>query len=324
MPRWKLKHTTITYAGRIIVAPDSRLEDTNAELNWGYTAETVDLVGRARPAIRTRGNTSGSLSLPVVTDYPDADAAFAAAVELRAWAEGAQRGELVITTGTPPDTEPQEPSPTYQVETVRTNSAEDSNLNAVFIELDPRYARIGALQKVTYKCRTTSGDLDTAALYLAAWEQAEQGGDNWGLAAVSYSTDTQAVGKTLEFEFDPEESQLHGRAFRLALTSSSTGAWQQNHLMGLVVSSTPSGDATICKGANGSRYAYIPQVTLEYQIPISQDTPETPPPPTPSAVIETQTPGALTYRAALTALNISLTLAPSTYRVTATYEFILT
>lgn len=95
MTHWKIKHTAITYAGREILAPGSRLEDTELILAKNYNAEATPTVTR-RALIHTTGNPTGELTFTTIADYHDKNSAIAAQIELQTWADTHQTGQLTI------------------------------------------------------------------------------------------------------------------------------------------------------------------------------------------------------------------------------------
>ena len=111
--RWLIKHITVTYADRALLAPGSHIADSSASLAWSYGTETVERVGSTRPALRDRGNASGTLSLPIVRDFPDFESAMAELIENKAWANAHTTGQLSLAvtdpkTGAPPSALPDE------------------------------------------------------------------------------------------------------------------------------------------------------------------------------------------------------------------------
>lgn len=98
MARWKITHTTITYAERAILDQGCYLADTEAELTWTYGTDTRGIVGSPRAILINRGNASGEFSLPVCRDYPTANAAFASMIEQKAWADYSPQGKLIINS----------------------------------------------------------------------------------------------------------------------------------------------------------------------------------------------------------------------------------
>lgn len=97
MSRWKIQHTTITYAERELLTAGDTLEDTQLELTTTYGTDTLALVGRPAAAAVDNGNAYGELTLPVCRDYETIDAAMSALVELQTWADAHPLGELTIS-----------------------------------------------------------------------------------------------------------------------------------------------------------------------------------------------------------------------------------
>lgn len=95
MARWKIKDTTIIYAGRVLLAPESHLEDTEVEFSSTLNSELIPTVSGI-PITGDNFNHTSSFSLFVVSDHSSFYAAMKAKQEEAAFAIANATGEVQI------------------------------------------------------------------------------------------------------------------------------------------------------------------------------------------------------------------------------------
>lgn len=311
--RWLIKHITVTYADRALLAPGSHIADSSASLAWSYGTETVERVGSTRPAIRDRGNASGTLSLPIVRDFPDFESAMAELIENKAWANAHTTGQLSLAV-----TDPQTGAP--------PSALPDGGALVAYIVLSAeRMAKhIGTLQKISFPCPPhPMPGMETWERYLGVWEAGDDG--YFRHIATSLNTQIQAPSRLLTWYFPAV--RLTGRALMLhpvypADDRPGPGHPEDgpsSHYSSLYVYADPTEDGS-----------YVFEYTGD---PISSDAVKRNAAPRSLAIsladapVDAETSTAaheLHYTAALTAFNTDITLTASSYRLTTTYEFTLT
>lgn len=296
MPRLPIRHCTIRYAGRELLIPNARLslEDTSLELPWSYGTSTISTVNGRRATITDTGNASGTLTLPIVTDYPTINDAIQALVELRTWADAHTTGSLSLQlTRFDPAGPQQEKEQVYA--TPRGTEKEQFY-----------WAHIAKPPVVTDPIIYCELDLFTPdpillfPAYLSIWQQQEDG--EW--ARLATSTTLALYGRTGELashNFTPGFT-LTGRPIRLILskTLSAGTEWDESLLFNVYVSPIDD-DSSINHG--GWSTPHIPSIRFYTD----------------------GTPFELSYKAAITNLTPTIKLAPGGgYRLLTTWEFILT
>lgn len=95
--RTRSSYTTITYAGRTLLAPGMHLDEMeNLSLPRHYTTQAINVINADAPVLDAYGNASGSMELSTRTDYPTLQAALSALAEATAHADAHQLGVLGI------------------------------------------------------------------------------------------------------------------------------------------------------------------------------------------------------------------------------------
>ena len=299
MPRLPIHHITITYAGRELISPgaDITLAEAALTLPWTYGTDTVGLVGTARAIVVDRGNATGTLTLPIVQDYPSIEPALTALIEQQAWADTHTTGPLQLHTG----------AATYSTPT----GIED--FNASCIELDTCHLPSGYISAITIQCRSNTSAIAIKPRYLGIWKQDASGSSSWSKLAISENEELQTPGESRTWHFTPGVSIPPGLKARLILVDSPSAGWQTNYIFGLRVgellcSHTNRTDMTVVYRDSNlwSPYGAIPQLTIHY---------------TSTATIPQAT---LTYSAALRSIHPLLAPHPRGYRLTTEWEFALT
>lgn len=97
--RTQSKTTTITYAGRVILAPGDMLSGETFSGERNYTTSATPLVMSERPAIDNYGNATGSQSFTICRDFDSFELLLEHLLELQNFADANQTGDLIITSG---------------------------------------------------------------------------------------------------------------------------------------------------------------------------------------------------------------------------------
>lgn len=97
--REKSKQLTVTYAGRVLVAPGDYLSEDVTAFGLSFTTQAEGVLDASRKVLAAYGNAEGSHVLSTVTDLPTMEAAYEALLEFADFAESNQVGTLTVQVG---------------------------------------------------------------------------------------------------------------------------------------------------------------------------------------------------------------------------------
>ena len=295
MPRLPIRHCTIRYAGRELLIPNARLslEDTSLELPWTYGTSTISTVNGRRATITDTGNASGTLTLPIVTDYPTINDAIQALVELRTWADAHTTGSLSLQLT---HLDPAGTKGTKELVYATPAGTEEevfywAHIAKPAVITDPIiYCELDIIQP---------SPITLPLGFLSIWQQLENG--NWAHLVNSanqiiYDPNAKLAPLTFTSGFT-----LTGRPIRFHITKTEGNTeWEERWAIGTRVSQIDD-DSSVNHGGWSS--PHIPSIRFY----------------TEGKSFE------LSYKAAITNLTPTIKLAPGGgYRLLTTWEFILT
>lgn len=300
MARLPIKHVTLEYAGREILMPGAKisLEEGEMSLPWSYGTDAVGLVGAARAMVVDNGNARGSLTLPVVQDYPSIEAALTALVELKEWADEHTVGVLRLGLPAVQKVERVEREERYVV----CKEGFD-NINCKSIELDAKHARAGMV--AVRLLGRASGAVSGKAVYLAMYEQQTDG--EYAQVDVSYNTQVQAVGEWAEWRFGVYRT-VEGRRMRFAALSDPSQRFADAETLYIQCGVRPEGDSSLIH-TSVSPTQYLPVMEIVHTIE--------------EEVEDGGVGRALEYNAGLQSLNTRLLPMVRGYRLVAEWEWTL-
>lgn len=97
--RQQSKQLTVTYAGRVLVAPGDYLSEDVQTFGLSFTTQADALLGAGRKLLRSHGNAEGSHEVATAEDLPTMEAAYEKLLELSDFAESHPTGDLVVQVG---------------------------------------------------------------------------------------------------------------------------------------------------------------------------------------------------------------------------------
>ena len=97
--RQQSKQLTVTYAGRVIVAPGDYLSEDIQTFGLSFTTQADALLGAGRKFLRSHGNAEGSHEVATAEDLPTMEAAYERLLALSDFAEGQPTGDLMVQVG---------------------------------------------------------------------------------------------------------------------------------------------------------------------------------------------------------------------------------